>query len=615
MTPRNDERLYITLAAFAFSLASLPATAADNIAREIYPPSMKFADVFGRAVEVRRPGANAAITDPTIADAESAAPDTRSNVTARDAVRAVLSSVGAERLRCADLKSLKLPWVRINSAEDVAAQKNAMAHCRVLATIDKEITIEVDLPSASDWNGKFLMGGSGGFLGDLNNGMKPVSLLRGYATAVTDTGHLIPKDIPGASWAYQNPERLVNFGHRATHVAQATAKLIIRAYYKHPIRLSYFYGTSGSGRQSMMEAQRYPDDFDGIVAACPGYNWTRGIALATAWTQQSMFPTLEDEVNYRPVMPASKVKLMDDAVHKKCDGADGLVDGVITNPLACKFNPHEDLPRCSKGADGPSCFTPREIDVIDRIHKGPSNADGQIWAGWPYGGESIDGQWTARAGGYVIGSAEGPKENPTLGPYFTRHYFLSNENFKYLIFGDPNYDLHSFNFETDMPAIIPAAAQIDANDPDLSSFQRRKGKLLIYAGWSDWSVNPLSQVDYYERVLAKMGGRDKVAEFARLFLIPGNGHCNVADATKKVPNVVDFVTALEGWVEHDKAPDSIIASHYAVEPGGKPIQAPVGMPIEARVDRTRPICAYPTVATYKGSGSIDEASNFVCKGP
>ena len=610
--PKNHSRKNSSAIAAlcAALLAPVPALAADTAPSQVYPPDMKFADVFGRAVEVRRPGTNALIADPTIADAEKASPDVRSNVTARDAVRAVQASVRPGTTKCADLKSLQLPWVRITAADEVPAQKNAMAHCKVLATIDKEINIEVDLPTG--WNGKFLMGGSGGFLGDLNNGSKPAALMRGYATAVTDTGHVIPKDIPGASWAYQNPERIVNFGHRGTHVAQATAKQIIHAFYKRPIQLSYFYGTSGSGRQAMMEAQRYPNDFDGIVAACPAYNFITGVAVGWAWTQQLMFPAPEDSVKYNPVMPAEKVKLLDDTVHKKCDGADGLVDGVLTNPLACKFDPQKDLPKCAAGKDGPECFTTRQIDVIDKIHKGPSNANGKIWAGWPYGGENISGQWTAPDGGYVIGSPDGPKKNPTLGPYFTRHYFLSNESFKYLIFGDPNYDLHSFNFETDLPAVVPASAQIDANNPDLSAFQQRNGKLLIYAGWADWSINPVSQVDYYERVLAKMGGRDKVADFARLFLIPGNGHCNVVDKTKKVPNVVDFLSALEGWVEQDKKPDSVLASHVA-DPNTKLI--PSGMPIEGPVDRTRPICAYPTAATYKGSGSIDDAANFTCKAP
>ncbi len=591
-------------------LAPLPIFAADTAPSQIYPPNMKFADVFGRAVEVRRSGTNALIPDPTLADAEKASADVRSNVTARDAVRAVMASVAPGPVTCAGLTSLKLPWVRITSAEEVAAQKSAMAYCKVLATVDKEITVEVDLPSG--WNGKFLMGGSGAFLGDLNNGSKPVALVRGYATAVTDTGHLIPKDIPGNSWAYQNPERLLNFGHRGTHLAQATAKQIIHAYYKRPIRHAYFYGTSGSGRQAMMEAQRYPDDFDGIIAACPTSSSTRGSGLAKAWTQQQMFPTLEDQTNYRPVVPPEKVKVLDDAVHKKCDGLDGLVDGIINNPLACKFDPYKDLPKCSAGKDGPDCFTPRQVEVIDHIHKGPSNAEGQVWVGMPYGGENIDGQWTGKSGGAVVGSPEANK-NPSIKPYFTRNYFMANESLKYFIFGDPNYDLHSFNFETDIPALAVSAAQLDAVDPDLSGFQKRNGKLLVYAGWSDWSINPLSQIDYYERVSAKMGGRDKVADFARLFLIPGNGHCNVVDSSKKVPNVVDFLTELEGWVEHGKKPESIISSHVVAEVGSR--LGPSGLPIEGQVDRTRPICAYPTVPTYKGSGSIDEAANFTCKAP
>ena len=599
---------------------SAPASSSTQISLQgsVYKPEMKLADVFGRPIEVRRGESNSLIQDPTLADVAQASATIRSNMTARDALSAVLKSVGPGNLSCKDLTSLSLPWLRIISTEEIAAQKDAAPHCKVLAVVDKEINIEILLPNATNWNGKFLMGGSGGFLGNLQNNIKPVALHRGYATAITDTGHVMPKEA-GGTWAYRNPERLVNFGHRATHLAQANAKLIIQAYYKREIQKSYFHGASGSGRQSMMEAQRYPDDFDGIIAACPAFNWTRGLAMSMAWTQQAMYPTAEDHYKFRPVVPPEKIPMLDAAVYAKCDAVDGLKDDVIGNPLACKFNPMEDLPRCKSGTDAASCFTTKQAEVIGRIHQGPSNATGQIWSGWAYGGESIGGQWISSGGtAYVIGAPGGKGGAPGVeGGYTSRHYLLGNDSLRYLIYGDPEYDLHAFDFETDVPATLTAAAQLDANDPDLSGLKQSQAKLIMWVGWSDWAVNAASSVDYYERVLNKMGGRTEVANYARLFLLPGNAHCNTIDPKKKTPNEADFLTALEKWVEQGIAPDSVIATHHV---SGDSVEMGAGgrarsMPVLDPVDRSRPICAYPALATYKGSGSIDDAANFTCRMP
>ncbi len=594
--------------------SSAASTRANSQAWNVYRADAKFADVFGRAISLPSGASGALLNDPTLSDIARAGSDPASGGLARDALQALLGSVAPGASSCAGLLALKLPWLRILSAEEVAADKEALAHCKVLAVVDKEINIEVDLPSAAAWNGKFLMGGGGGFLGTLQNGMKPAALHRGYATAVSDTGHPIPKDA-GGSWAYRDPERLANFGHRGTHLAQANAKLIVQAYYKKAIQKSYFYGSSGSGRLAMMQAQRYPEDFDGIVAACPAFNWTKGLAMSMAWTQQAMYPTAEDQYAYRPVVPAVKVKALDEAVYNKCDRVDGLVDGVITTPTACKFDPMEDLPRCRAGQDLPQCFTSREAEVIARIHRGPSNSSGPIWSGWAYGGESISGQWTAAAGtAYVIGvPPRGEAGAPR--PYSSRHYLLSNESLRYLVYGDPDYDLHSFNFETDPPGTLAAAAQIDADDPDLGGLKARNGKLIMWVGYSDWAVNALSSVDYYERVLAKMGGRRDVGNYARLFLLPGVGHCSSADPERKTPNVADFLTALEFWVEKGIAPDSVIASHVVAQAADSGGNRPMSMPIMGKVDRTRPLCPYPEVATYRGTGSIDDAANFVCRAP
>ncbi len=594
-----------------FGLAST-AFAADNWS--VYRQDQKAAEVFGRPVAVQKAGSVIPLADPTLGDIAAADTTLGANANVRGALDKVLGSPAAVS-SCQSLTGLQLPWMRVTSAEMVGADKEAMAHCKVLAVIDKEINLEVILPNPDQWNGKFLMGGTGGFIGTLQNGMKASALHRGYASASTDTGHPIPKDV-GASWALHNPERVVNWGHRGNHLAQANAKLVIQAYYKKAIAKAYYYGASGSGRVAMVQAQRYPDDFDGVIAACPAFSWTKGIALSMAWTQQAMYPTAEDQYAYKPNLPAEKVTALDAAVYGKCDAVDGLKDGIITNPRACNFDPHKDLPVCKDGQDNNKCFTPKQIDLIAKIHEGPSNSTGKIWQSWPYGGESISGGWATDAGSaYVIGTpwaSEGVKKQP--GEYSSRHYLLSNETLRYVVFGDPNYDLHKFNFETDMAATEAAAAQIDGDNADLTGLQKSNGKLLIYVGYADWAVNANSTEAYYERMLAATGPGAK--DTARLFMVPGMGHCNSADPSKMTTNVADFLTSMEQWVEQGKAPERIIASHVLTKKGGQMAEGrPQNMPITGYVARTRPLCPYPAVATYTGKGSIDDAANFQCSAP
>lgn len=571
-----------------------------------YAPETTFSEIFGRALTVTRDGVP--LENPTLADVRASDATGAANAFARDAIKA-LEAVSVSD--CRSLTTIKLPWLRILSADEVPAAPEVMEHCKVLGVIDKEINFEVDLPIATGWNGKFLMGGGGGFLGTLQSQIKPAALHRGYAAAATDTGHVIPDDA-GASWALRDPERVVNFGHRGTHLVQANAKIIIRAYYKKAIAKSYYYGSSGSGRVAMVQAQRYPEDFDGVVAACPAFSWSKGIAMSMAWTQQAMYRTAEDQYAFRSVLAPSKVARMDEAIYAKCDAVDGLKDDLITTPAACKFNPFEDLPRCAAGKDGADCFTRDEMEAIAKIHAGPSNSTGQLWAGWPYGGESIDGAWVAPNGSaYVIGTrleSDGRPKAP--GAYSSRHYLLGNETMRYLMFNDPAYDLHRFNFETDTAALLPMAAQVDGDNADLSGLKSRGGKLLMWVGYADWAVNAYSTISYYERVLAKMGGRAAADDTARLFLMPGTGHCNTSDPKRKTPTTADFLTALEEWVEQGRAPERILASHVLGDAGRAQ-----SLPIKGKVVRTRPLCPYPAVAKYAGKGSVDDAANFRCSAP
>ena len=612
----------ILFGSVAFVMGAAPCFAQDS-ASGIYKPDMRFADLFGRPIEIQRDGA--VISNPTLAQIEQANGTLPSTLLAKEAVKSLRASVGPGTPACKDMMSLQLPWVRMLSAEDVPAKDGMRAYCKVLAVIDKEINFEVDLPAASEWNGKYLMGGNGGFLGNLINLTQKSTLDRAYAVAITDTGHLTPKDA-GASWAYRNPERVANFGHRGTHLAGLNAKLVIQAFYNKPIQKSYFFGQSGSGRPAMMEAQRYPDDFDGIVAACPAFNWSTGLGVSYAWTQQTMFKTARNEYDYEPVLPASKVPMITAAVYAKCDAIDGLKDEVITNPLSCKFDPMADLKICKAGEDKADCFTKDQAAAIKKIHDGPSNSAGKIWSSWAYGGEDIPGQWTSPPGGtaYIIGApkAEVAASNGVsmdvvrgaFSPYRSRHYLLGNETLRWIVNDNPDYDLHDFNFETDMPTVIAAGAQIDANDPDMSAFKKRGGKIIMGIGWDDWCCNAVSLKEYYDRAAQKMGGMSQTQDFAKLFLIPGVGHCFSMNEKRKTTNYVDYLSALEQWVEKGVEPTSIVGAHVAA---GKTETGPDGiyMPAKANVDRTRPICAYPAAAAYKGSGNIDDAANFTCRAP
>ncbi len=587
-----------------FALAVFCAAPASAQDWSVYKPGMKFSDVFGRAITlVRRDGTTT--TDPSLGDI-AASPDTGVNVLAKTALSQLQDSASGTTA-CRDLSNLKLPWMKVKSAEEVAASGSLPAYCKFIGVVDKEITFEVDMPEAAKWNGKFLMGGGGGYLGTLENGIYNAALTKFYATGATDTGHPIPA-VAGASWAYHDPVRVVNWGYLGTHLAAANSRAVIQAFYKKPLKQSYFYGTSGSGRQAMMEAERYPDDFEGIIAGCPSSAWSRLFILDTVWTQQTLYPTKDDQYNYRPILPASKVPMLDQAVMDKCDALDGLKDGEINNPEACRFDPATDLKLCPAGSDRPDCFTQIQIDAIAKIHRGPSNSMGQLFPGYVYGGESTPGMWIQPSGGtaYVIGNPNGSK------PYSARHYLLANENLRYLVYGDPDYDLHSFNFETDPPGLDAVGQTIDSNNPDLTQFDKAGHKLIISVGWNDWAVNELEVKDYYQRVIAKSGGLANTQKFARFFMLPNVGHCFATNPALKAPNVVDYVGALENWVEHGKAPEMVIASH-AANVNGKNTNAPLNVLPPGDVDRTRPICAFPKMAAYKGSGNVDDAASFTCK--
>lgn len=461
---------------------------------------------------------------------------------------------------CANLVNLVVENTTVTSATLIPAGGRLPEYCRVRGHVDTEIGFEVRLPI--NWNGKFYFQGQGGFAGSIP-GPGP-GLVRGYAVAATDTGH----QGGDGSWALDNPERQVNFGHRAVHVVTVAAKQIVRAFYERPTELSYFEGCSNGGRQGLMEAQRYPTDFNGIIAGAPGLDFT-GFMMGANWNAQAL--------KLAPI-PMSKVSMIARAVLAECDARDGLRDGLISDPRRCRFDPRR--LQCPAG-DAPDCLTPEQVRAVEMIYAGPVNSEGdRLYPGFPQGHEDGADGWPLWTTG-----------NGTAPPF---QFTAQDQYLRFFIFG-PTFDTLTFNFDTDPPRLAPTGEFLNATDPDLSVFKANGGKLIMWHGWADPAITPFRSVRYFLETVDALGEDDDEGkvQFLRLFMAPGVHHCFGGPG----PNNFDMLTPLENWVEGGIAPDRIIASHRT---GGV-------------VDRTRPLCPYPQEARYIGSGSIDDAANFVCR--
>jgi feruloyl esterase len=501
---------------------------------------------------------------------------------------------------CEGLAELKLPNTTITTAQTVAMgafspqsgsaapYKELPAFCRVAGVIkpanDSEIRFEVWMP-ISDWNGKFHGIGNGGFAGSISYAGLAGALARGYATASTDTGH----NGGDASWALGHPEKIVDYGHRAIHEMTEKAKLIVKAFYGNGPKRSYFASCSNGGRQALMEAQRYPNDYDGLIAGAPSNAFTQ-ILTGFAWNMQNI---LVDPASY---IPAKKLKAIETAANAACDGRDGVMDGVLDDPRKCGFDPAVLL---CKGIETDDCLTDKQITALKKIYAGPRDAKGnQIIPGFEPGGETGPGGWTS----WITGAS------PTLALQF----FFSTQAFKNMIYNDPNWDFKTFQLERDGRLAREKLGPIlDAIDPNLKAFSARGGKLILYHGWNDAALPPINTINYYQSVSAKLGGR-RTQGFVRLFMAPGMQHCAGGPGPDGFGQMVtptpsaksdpqhDLTLALERWVEQGVAPDQVIASKRQ---GSSP-QVPAL--------RTRPLCPYPLVARYKGIGSTDDAANFKC---
>lgn len=428
-------------------------------------------------------------------------------------------------------------------------------HCRVAIVMrpssDSQIEAEVWLPA--QWNGKFQAVGNGGWAGTISYPAMTRALQEGYATASTDTGH----KGGNAAFAIGHPEKLIDFGYRAVHEMTVQSKAIIAAFYKRPARFSYWNGCSTGGRQGLMAAQRYPEDFDAILAGAPANNHTRLGASRLAVS----VPTLRDPAS---AVPSAKLALVTRAVLDACDGTDGVKDGFLNDPRACTF----DMTRlqCTSG-DADSCLTAAQVATMKSAYAAVRLPKGElVFPGKEFGSETT---W-----GMVSGTADA----------------LSVTAMQ-IAHGDVAWDPKSFDLERDLAlGLQKVGYAVNAVAPDLRAFKARGGKLLLYHGWNDGLISAGNTVNYYDAVLKTMGkGQD---DFVRLFMAPGVGHCQGGAG----PDQVHWMAALERWRESGKAPDRIEAARVS---GG-------------RVDMTRPLCPYPQIAKYTGTGSTNDAQNFVC---
>jgi feruloyl esterase len=497
---------------------------------------------------------------------------------------------------CESLTNLKLSRTTVTSAAMVPTGPSSApagpggggnaaaivpAHCEVKGTIrpskDSEIKFALWLP-ASSWNGKYRQEGNGGWAGTIPYRSMIDPLTRGYATAATDDGHEGGLD---ANWAVGHPEKLIDFGYRAVHETSVQAKGIVRAFYGREPSLSYFAGCSDGGREALMEAQRYPEDFNGILAGAPASNWSH-LFTGFVWNEQAALNSPGSSI------PPAKLAALQTAVLAACDSQDGLKDGLLSDPRSCRFDPAVLL---CKATEDSTCLTSAQVETVKKIYSGAKNprTGEQLFHGWPPGAEAAPGNWSA----WIT------PPNPAGAIQF----MFGNTYYGQAVFEDPKWNYQAFDFDRDVRlGDAKVGAVLNATNPDLRSFRAEGGKLLQYHGWGDAAISALSSIDYYDTVQtflstfpdARNAAGHSTSDFYRLFMVPGMGHCGGGLG----PNDFDAFTPLESWVEKGIAPTQLIgAGTVAGDPTRK---------------MTRPICAYPNTAQYNGTGDPNDAASFAC---
>jgi feruloyl esterase len=492
---------------------------------------------------------------------------------------AAQSPVAVERCDVAAFASLNSRSVAIRSAERTDARPGLQGTpvCRVQANVSAAagslINFEVWIPGS--WNGKLVVTGNGGYGNTPSTRDMTQAVAAGYAAIGGDTGHQTPTP-DDLLWGAVHPERIIDWGSRSIHAITTPGRRIVERAGGRAVRRSYFDGCSTGGHQAYAEIQRYPEDFDGVVAGAPGNNRVR---LNAGFLWQFLANRRRGD-NAATLVPASKLPMITQAVVAACDKDDGVADGVVDDPRSCRFEPSSLL---CKAGDGPGCLTQDQVDALDRMYAGARNprTGAQVYPGWPKSSEAL----TVSANGQ---------------PQSGWHQYWGNAeptrvNFwRYWVFGQPNWDWWSFDFDRHLAEADEKVGRlIDQVNPDLRVFKARGGKAIVYQGWQDPVVNALDTIAYYERVRDRQGSQQEVDGFFRLFMVPGMGHCSGGTGATSF----DALAALDAWVEKGIAPDRLIASRV----------------VDGAVVRTRPLCPYPRKAVYTGSGSTDDAANFACR--
>jgi feruloyl esterase len=478
---------------------------------------------------------------------------------------------------CEELRTLRLAHTSITAAGLVAAgdfsrpirrdgikPPSLPSFCRVTAILqpsgDSNVKAEIWLP-VSGWNGKLEANGNGGWTGSISSSALATGLARGYATAMSNLGH----EGSSAEFALGHPEKLIDYGYRAAHEMTVAAKAIVASYYGKAAKYSYWTGCSAGGRSALMEAQRFPNDFDGIIAGSPGLNWT-GRATQAIWIAQAAH---KDEASY---IPPEKYTLVHNAVLQACDSLDGLSDGVLDDPTRCHFDPRKLL---CKGPDISGCLTEPQVQTALTIYSDVIDPQTQqpVFHGFQRGSEL---GWRTMAG--------------------PRPFQIGLDFFRYVIFRKPDWDYKTFRFGADLARIDgETKAILNPMNPNLRPFIEHGGKMIQYHGWNDPQIEPASSVAYYQSVLKAQGSGGAVQGSYRLFMVPGMAHCSGGEGASNF----DMLAALENWVEKGSPPGRIDAWRIR----------------EGKIDRRRPLCPFPQIPTYKGSGDPDDAQNFVCRQP
>ena len=493
---------------------------------------------------------------------------------------------------CASLKTLSLPDTTITAAEAVVAgglpgvapRKEMPAFCRVSGilhpTADSVIRFEVWLPQAG-WNGRILNVGNGGFAGSIGYGQMSGNLIHGYATAGSDAGH--QAEAEDASWAYHHPEKITDFGYRAVHLTALRSKIVVKAFYSKPQISTYFDSCSDGGREALMEAQRFPEDYDGILAGAPANDWTH---MLTAGISVSQVTTR----NPSAYISSLKLPAINRASLAACDAQDGLKDGIVSDPAHCNFDPAVLL---CKGLDDVSCLTSPQVGSLRAIYGGGRDANGKaIFPGLMPGDENpVWHDW-------ILGNAPG-------GSNYVAGFF------RYMVYSDPLWQPLTANVTEALKlAVDRTSKDVDATNPDLGPFTARGGKLIMYHGWNDPAISPLNSINYYAQVSRTMGAQ-RAESAVRLYLAPGMEHCGNGPG----PNVFGQLSQpgadgegsgamdlLQLWVEKGQAPKIILA----VKTSGTR---------EAPVRTVRPLCPYPQAAKYDGHGDPKVPASFACTAP